>query len=86
LTKGDGILVQSLFSLVTPIVIYISALGAAQSEMVSFKGIGHTAGWNLKCFHHKCPDDKSQHEGGYQPFKGICDFDYSIFSLVNVLL
>ena len=48
--------------------------------MVAFEGISHTAGRDAERLHYERPEDKGEYKGRYQPFKGVRNFSYSIYS------
>jgi hypothetical protein len=68
------------------VLVSVAALAAAQSEVSSFKGVGHTAGRYAERFHYKRPEYESQYESGYQPFQGVYDFSDSILFVLNSLV
>jgi hypothetical protein len=61
-------------------IISVSALLAAQSEMSSSERISHTAGRYTEGLHYERPEDEGQYKGGYQPLEGIRNFSGYIFS------
>jgi len=52
--------------------------------MVAFEGISHTAGRDAERLHYERPEDKGEYKGRYQPFEGVCNFSYSIFSIALI--
>jgi hypothetical protein len=71
------------------VLIFVAALGAAESKVGALEGIGHTACRYAECLHHKGPEDKGEYEGSYQPFEGVGDFSRPVLlfmmSLVGIL-
>ncbi len=67
-------------SCIKAVVVFVPALAATKSEVISLEGVGHTAGGDAEGFHYERAKDKGQYESGNQPFEGVCHFDDSVLA------